>query len=129
MPRKTKRQLHEEARRATEALIEKEAEESIAEKGERVPGKVVHGIKTPWTRGDIERAFGIVEFVPGETIAFIYNGVMFQLIADAKNTVPTIIKQMYEERQRKMRRAGTRLPDVGFETIIGLGAGPLPPET
>lgn len=124
---KSKKQLKDEARKAVSAVIEGVIEEKVAE-GERIPGKEVHGLKTPWTEKDVWDTFGGCTFVPGESIPVTYNGVRFQLLADRENHMPTIVRDIYLEHVKRTRRAGKSIPGAGFETTIAIGAGGLPPE-
>ena len=96
---------------------------------ERIPGQVVRGTKTTWTKADMDRIYGICEFTPEETVPITINGIRYQCIAGYTMLCPTIVKQVYENRKRVLRESGKVLPhDLGYETIVELGAGALPPE-
>ncbi len=111
MPKKKER-LQEAAKKAVDALVEEVIEERVSGEN-RVPGKVVHGTKTPWTRADMDKAYGICEFTPDETIPVTVNGQMYQLIAGVGMIAPTIIRDTYLEHIRRNRRVGQGLEQRG----------------
>ncbi len=116
MPRKKKEQILEETREAVKQLVEDVVEETTSG---RVPGKVVKGLKTPWMAKDIEKVFPLCEFTPEETIPVTYNGVKYQLFAGVSMATPTIIRDIYLEHRRKMRRIGAELVGRGIEVAAG----------
>lgn len=124
MARKTKAQILEKAQEAVSELIEKVAEEEES-KQDRIPGKVVRGVKTPWTVKDMDRTYGITTFTPEETIPITISGIKFQLFDGIEITCPAIVKIEYDNYRRKMRRIGRDLVGKGIQQM---GGGPLPPE-
>ena len=116
MPRKKKEQIRQEAQDAIAQLVDEAIEETT---GERVPGKIVKGLKTPWTAKDIERVFPLCEFTPEETIPVTYQGVKYQLFSGVSMVTPTIIRDIYLEHRRKMRRVGSELAGRGVEIAAG----------
>lgn len=125
--RKSKKQVAEEAKEAVGKLVE-EAVKTAEEGGDRVPGKKVHGVKTPWMRSDVDKAFPLCSFTPGKTMPVTYNGVRYQLIEGVEMLVPTIVRDIYNESEKKMREAGRNLPQQGFPVTVNPGAGGLPAE-
>ena len=123
MPAKSREKIREEAKEKVVELIDSVVKEQEEIQATRIPGRVVRGTKTPWTRGDVDRAFPPVTFTPEETIPVTYNGVRYLLIADVECCVPSCIKDIYDNHRKAVRR-GTHIPGV---TVWG-GAGPLPPE-
>jgi hypothetical protein len=107
---------------------EETAEEQIVETKERVPGQVVGGLKTSWTRKDIETRFPIVEFLSEENIVITWNGVPYQLLQGATHYLPSVIRDAYLNHRRELRTSKTLPEDRGFTNIIDLGTGALPPE-
>ena len=99
-------------------------QEAIEAKEERVPGKVVHGQKTPWTLKDIEKIFPVCEFTPDTTVNITWNGVSKQLIAGVSQLMPTCFRDLYLETKRRER--SRREINVSTGKIdIDLGAGSL----
>lgn len=92
--------------------------------GERVPGKVVKGIKTIWTYNDMCARFPIVDFIPDETLPIIWNGVKVQAISGIEMHVPKPFCDIYKQRMARLRQK-INIPGV----VVELGAGALPPET
>ena len=123
MRRKKKEQIVKEVKAKIAELAEAVAEEVVTE---RIPGQVVHGLKTPWTYGDVDRAFPPCTIMPEETIPVTYNGVRYQLLSGVEMTVPTIIRDIYFEHRRRTRDAGKSLKGMGI--MVEAGAGGLPPE-
>ncbi len=124
MARKTKRQLQETAQAAVSELVEKVAEEQESNQ-DRIPGKVVRGVKTPWTVREMDKTYGITTFTPEETIPMTISGIKFQLFEGMEITCPTIVKVEYDNYRRRMRRIGRDLIGRGIQQM---GGGPLPPE-
>ena len=124
MARKTKRQILENAQEAVQELIEKVAEE-VESNQERIPGKAIKGVKTPWTVRDMDKAYGITTFTPEETIPVTVNGIKFQLFDGIEITCPSIVKATYDNYRRQTRRIGRDLVGRGIERM---GGGALPPE-
>jgi hypothetical protein len=125
---KTKRQKKEELKEAVSALVLDATMEVVEEEDtERRPGKVIRGVKTPWTKKDVEAIFPPVTFIPDENIPVTYNGVRYQLFADIETTVPSIIKQIYDDYKAAKRRQGKGvMTSTGFAPVLGQGG--LPPE-
>jgi len=122
MVAKTKAERRVQAKEVLAEIVE-EAVKEQEEIGERVPGKVVRGIKTPWTRADVDKIFPIVSLIPEQTIRVTYNGVSYQLIQDLEMVVPSVIRDIYNNSRKRVRQ-GTQIPGVFVEG----GAGGLPPE-
>lgn len=98
------------------------------EMGPRVPGKVVKGQKTIWTYGDMVERFPIVSFVPDETIPLTWNGVKVQAYSGIEMHVPKPFYDIYRQHKSEQMKSAKSLPDLGFESIVQLGAGALPPQ-
>ncbi len=124
MARKTKRQLQEAAQVAVSELVEKVAEEQESNQ-DRVPGKVIRGVKTPWTVKEMDKAYGIITFTPEETIPITVSGIKFQLFADREITCPSIVKWTYDDYRKRTRGIGRDLAGRG---IVKMGGGALSPE-
>lgn len=114
------------------AILAEATEKAEAKRDEgikREPGMTIDGIKTPWTRRDIEERFEIVELLAEETVPIIWNGVTYQLIQGATHYVPSVIRDSYLRHRQGMRTAGKNLGEgSGFTAIVNLGAGALEPE-
>lgn len=127
-----KRALRKIAPEDVEAILKGEkaiAEQKVVERKERVPGLVVEGVKTSWTRKDIEERFPVVEFLSEENIVITWNGVPYQLLQGATHYLPSVIRDTYLNHRKQLRMAGkASTEDRGFSTITDLGAGALPPE-
>ncbi len=124
MARKTKAELQKTAQIAVAELAEKVAEEQDANQ-DRIPGKVIRGVKTPWTVKDMDKAYGIVTFTPDETIPITVSGIKFQLFDGMEITCPGIVKVVYDDYRRRTKRIGSDLAGRGIQHM---GGGPLPPE-
>ena len=122
--KKATRRLSEEEKVEVLGGLDKEPETPK----ERIPGQVVRGQKTTWTRHDMDRIYGVCEFTPEETLPITINGIRYQCIAGVTMLCPTIIQQNYNRRKAILRDGAKELPkELGYETIIHLGAGALPP--
>jgi len=142
MPRKSikkaKREVKQTLSRAENptAVLEEVAKgiekEKVEAKEPRVPGKVVHGQKTPWTLKDIEEAradngdlaFPLCEFTPEDTVKVTWNGVMVQFIAGVSQLMPTCFRDQYLETKRRTRAKKPIMVSTG-EIQVDLGAGSL----
>lgn len=124
MARKTKAQLQEKAQAAVAELVEKVVEEQESNQ-DRVPGKVIRGVKTPWTVKDMDKVYGVITFTPEETIPVTVSGIKFQLFDGVEITCPAIVKATYDDYRRKTRRIGHDLASRG---IVKIGGGALSPE-
>ena len=118
----------EEAQEVIEAITQELQTQVEEEVSGRVPGKTVHGVKTPWTYSDLCKVFPIVSFTPDETIGLTFNGVRVQAIQDIAMHVPRCFMDIYLAHKTGSRISAKSLPDSGFQTIVELGAGALPPE-
>ena len=124
MARRTRKQILEKAQAAVSELVEKVAEEEESNQ-DRIPGKVIRGVKTPWTVKEMDKAYGITTFTPEETIPMTISGIKFQLFEGIEMTCPTIVKVEYDNYRRRIRRIGRDLVGRGIQHM---GGGPLPPE-
>jgi hypothetical protein len=105
-------QLKKEATEAVSELLQSVVEQKEAESGERVPGGTIRGSKIPWTRGDVERRFPKVTFVPEESIPVTFNGITYQLREGEDNTVPSCIKVIYDDHRKRERMIGRNMSGV-----------------
>lgn len=85
--------------------------------------------KVPWKFSDMEKMYPSVTFTPEETIPITVHGLKYQLIADQPISVPSIVKDIYDDH----RKAGRSSPKVFVSSagdVVGItpGAGPLEPE-
>jgi hypothetical protein len=131
---KARRQVKQALRKVTPEDIDnilKEQEEIVTQQKETKkdePGSTRPDsmTKVPWTWRALCDKYPIVEIFPQETEKFNYCGIDVQLIAGAVHYVPEPFKSEYLRKLSDRRRK----PDVknaqGFETIVELGAGPLP---
>ena len=112
------------------AEISGEVEKQVETKPEVLrPGMTnVSGHKIPYTRKHLDEIYGVCEFVPEETIPVTAHGVRYQLLTGVLMSAPTIVRDIYLRHREIMRKAASGLPDGGFETIVELGAGALPPQ-
>ena len=101
---------------------------NVLEKSQDTPGQIQAGRKKIYTRKDLDRLYGICEFTPDETIPVTFQGVRYQLLAGVTMSAPTIIRDIYENHKRELRRVGMTKSETGYETIIAIGAGALEPE-
>ena len=117
---------------ATEIIeeIKQELEPQVKEEasGERVPGKIVHGMKTPWTYSDLCKVFPIVTFTPDESMPLTWGGVRVQALQDIEMHVPRCFRDIYLANKQGSRISAKTLPESGFQSIVELGAGALPPQ-
>lgn len=140
---KTKAQLASEAQKRAElekaakvrveeeavALAEKKGATTLTVEAEPQPGTIKNKYKVPWTRKQLDEAYGLCYFTPEETMPVTVSGIRFQLIAGVEMQCPTIVRDTYKDYRRRTMRAGQTLPSVsGYETTVGLGAGALPAE-
>ena len=129
MPKKTKKELRMAAQKAVSAFVKETVREEVDEVTERVPGKVVRGVKTTWTRRDMDEIYGVCSFTPYHTMPVTVNGQRYQLLSDVEMTVPTIIRDTYLGSLKRQRLGGKGLAESGFGGIVvSTGAGGLPPE-
>ena len=95
--------------------------------GALLPGTILNrGLPTEskvhWTRRAIEETYGKVTFTPNETIPVCVNGVTYQLSADREITVPSIVKDVYDQ-----HRAATRQGEWNKHAYFGsVGVGAVP---
>ena len=119
-------QILERAENPEEVLlaVAEDLEQAEVEATEpRVPGKVVHGQKTSWTLGDIEKIFPVVEFTPDDTVNITWNGVSKQLIAGVSQLMPTCFRDLYLETKRRTRAKKDIVVSTGkIQVDIGAGA-------
>ena len=121
MARKTAQVIRTEAKEVVEELLDAVVKEREEIEGQRIPGRVIRGAKTPWTRRDVDNVFPPVTFIPEETIPVTYNGVRYQLFSDVEMTVPSIIRDIYVEHRRRARQSVTQsLASIGVD-ILGQG--------
>ena len=93
---------------------------------ERQPGRVVHGLKTPWTHQDLVKAYGVMTFTPDDTMPITISGVIYQLIAGREMHVPKKVYDRYREVKQQQRDSINSFPkDRGFDTFVLPGAGAL----
>lgn len=126
-PRRIKTQQAIEAAQKAVADIIAGAEQKIEEMGERTPGKVVNGVKTPWTRADMER-FERIVFTPAHTVKVTWNGILYQMIESVEMMVPEPVYYVYKDAYDRMRNVGKSMPSSGFPMTVTHGAGGLEPE-
>lgn len=126
MPRKSKAQIKSEAKQVIEEFVEQTIKEKEEAQAERVPGMTLHGVKTSWRRSDVDKAFPICSFIPDETIPVTYNGVRYQLLSGIECLVPTIIRDIYNDRRRRIRETDKLLKSSNV--FIERGVGGLPQE-
>lgn len=74
--------------------------------------------KIPWTKEHLERIYPMVELEPEDNIPVIVNGVRYQLFANVRMTVPSIVRDVYLESRRETRTA--HLPKQDSD-LRGLG--------
>ncbi len=117
MPRKAET-IKRKAVEAVTELAEVLAEEAKSVGEPRTPGATVRGGKVPWTRGDIERTFPMVTFMPEETVPVSWNGVRYQLLEGIEATVPSCIKGIYDDYRRRVRSIGRDLPSMGVTKSV-----------
>lgn len=111
---KTDKDVKEMARDVLEQLVELERTEN--QRGERTPGSIVAGRKTPTTMIDVKKMFPEVTFVPDESLPVSFNGVKVHLRSGEEITVPSIFKGIYDDHRRAMRQAANnpnRLDMIG----------------
>jgi len=143
MPRKTrvKRAISQDVKRATSAEeakevleeITQELESKVVEEAEmkvtgRKPGVTVGGTKTTYTYRDLCEMFPIVKFTPEETIPLTFQGVRVQALANIEMHVPECFEKIYRQHRKTLSTAGRTLPQLGYENVVELGIGALPPE-
>lgn len=142
MPRKTVKKARREVKQilsraenptaVLEAVAKATEQEKVEATEPRVPGKVVHGQKTPWTMKDIEEAradngdlmFPVCEFTPDDTVKITWNGVMVQFIAGVSQLMPTCFRDQYLETKRRTRASKPIVVSTG-KIDVDLGAGSL----
>lgn len=107
------------------ALLETRMNEFSAD---AIPGQIVKGIKKGWTFQDFVARWPIQSFTPAENLLVTLNGIPVQFRAGIEMHVPSIFIKAYNDRQRNLMNTGRKLPDLGYETVIELGAGALPPQ-
>lgn len=56
--------------------------------------------KVAWTRATIEKYFGLVTFIPPTSRSVLFDGVRYDLRGEVENTVPTCIKDIYENARK-----------------------------
>ena len=100
--------------------------ESKPSPSDRTPGLIINGMKVPYTRHDLDRIYGIVEFTPDDTIPVTVQGIRYQLFAGVTMSAPKIIQKTYEDYKRQLRKGSDALRNLGVS--VDAGAGPLPPE-
>ena len=61
-------------------------------------------MKVPWTQRDMDEVYGKVTFTPRSDTPVTVNGVRFYLKQDEEITVPSIVKDVYEDHLRMQRR-------------------------
>ena len=121
MPKKSREQIKVKAKEAVAEFLDVVVKEQEEAQAERIPGKVIRGVKTSWTRNDVDRLFPPVTILPEETIPVTYNGVQYQLIADREMVVPSIIRDIYLEYRRRRRQGSTRNLSVLDVKVVGQG--------
>lgn len=128
---KSKSKLREAVHEAMEEVVAEEEEALLAD---RKPGQILDRTKltarkVPWTRRDITGGYPAVTFTPEETIPITVHGQRWQLISDQVITVPSIIKEIYDEHRRAIRASPRVLVSPAGDTVHVLpGAGGLEPE-
>ena len=100
--------------------------ESKPSPSDRTPGQIINGMKVPYTRHDLDRIYGIVEFTPDDTIPVTVQGIRYQLFAGVTMSAPKIIQKTYEDYKRQLRKGSDALRNLGVS--VDAGAGALPPE-
>ena len=109
--------------------VREELEAAQPQARDRVPGAIIAGYKTIYTRTDLDRVYGITTFTPQKTIPVTLQGQLYQLLEGIEITCPKGVQVIYERHLERERQAGRKIADMsGFITEISLGAGPLPPE-
>jgi len=83
--------------------------------------------KVPWTYKDMKQ-FPEVTFTPEETIKIIYNGLLYQLVADRETIVPSVIKGLYDDHRKAMRKQSDTIMTNFGVVKVSAGAGALEPE-
>lgn len=119
---KTKRQIQEAAKEAVNQLVETTILEQEEESAERIPGRVIKGTKTPWTRKDVDNAFPLCTFTPDETLPVTYNGVRYQLISGLEMLAPSIIRDIYLDSRKRRMEAAKNMRMLGVTVDPGVGA-------
>ena len=127
-----KEKLKEQVKEALEDLVDDVVDETTAE---RKPGQILDNGKStarkvPWQRSEVEKTYPKVTFTPEENIHVTVHGHIWYLHADETVTVPSIIKDIYDEHRRQNRKnsASYRITPAGDAVHVSLGAGALEPE-
>ena len=100
--------------------------ESKPSPSDRTPGLIINGMKVPYTRHDLDRIYGIVEFTPDDTIPVTVQGIKYQLYAGVTMSAPKIIQKTYEDYKRQLRKGMDAVRALCVS--VDAGAGPLPSE-
>lgn len=129
--RKVQRAIRKIEPEVAQEILEAEVTkaEQKAEVVERKPGQTVGGQKVAWTYSNMTQ-FPTVELHAEETMQVIWNGLTYQLLQGAVHYVPDVIAREYYRHRNQLMNAGRNIKKnfaQGFETVIELGAGPLPP--
>ena len=125
-----KSKLRDAVREVIEEIVVEE--EEVAAEGLR-PGMIVDrgkpsARKVPWTEKAMRETYLEVTFTPEETVPVTVNGVRFQLISDRPATVPSVVRDIYDE-HRKARRSQSKVIMTSSGPVNVLpGAGALEPE-
>ena len=130
--RKVKQAIRKIEPEVAKEILEAEATraEAKAEVTERRPGLTVGGHKIAWTYTDMAQ-FPVVEVHSEENVKITWNGLDYQLLQGAIHYLPDVIaREYYNHRNQSVNASRNIKKDFaqGFETVIELGAGALPPQ-
>lgn len=91
----------------------------------RVPGRIMEGKKTSFTHNDLVKMFGMVKFVPEETILITFQGVPYQLYGGYTMQVPGCIETAYRNHKKELRDSADNAELRSKGVIVELNAGAL----
>ena len=70
----------------------------------------------------------MVTFTPEENCPVTWNGIKYDLFSDTPVTVPSVIRDIYDNYRKETRQAGKAVRLLSGEVMKPLGVGALEPE-
>ena len=126
----SKKDAAEKLKQAVEDVLQEVVKEDATE---RIPGMILDAgklttHKLPYKRSDLERIYPMLTFTPEETIPITLQGITYQLEADKPITVPSAIKDIYDNYRKSRRQSAGVLMTAYGPVNVQPGVGALEPE-
>jgi len=128
MPRRSKKTLLNDAKKAVAELEKRVTSESSMPSGQLRPGTALPGLggKVPWTMQALAESYNheMVTFVPMATVPVTINGVRVQFIEGLQVTCLKPFKDRYDNFMGSQREAIHSAAARGLNPQVGVGGLP-----